>query len=159
MKENDILEKEKIILAKLFLLPNKLKAKSDRIFAGEMTLRQWLLILAVAQYKEDSPTLSRLADIMGSSHQNVKQLALKLEKEGFLNIRRDDNDLRATRLVLSEKSYAFWKRRQEEIRGYLEEFFKDLSEDEINLMYDYIGKLYDNVLKMEKNYYNMKGYF
>jgi DNA-binding MarR family transcriptional regulator len=150
MDKIDIMEKQKFILAQLFLLPNKLQARGDRIFAGEMTLRQWLLTLAVAQYGETPPILSTIAEIMGSSHQNVKQLALKLEKRGYIDIEKDEKDLRLTRLILTEKSYDFWKRRREEIRDYLAELFKDLGEEEINLMHDCIRKLYDNVFKMGK---------
>lgn len=31
---------------------------------------------------------------MGSSHQNVKQILLKLEKKGFVNVVVDENDRR-----------------------------------------------------------------
>lgn len=150
MSKVNILDKQKFILAKLLLLPNKLQAQGDQIFAGEMTLRQWLLTVAVAQYGDTSLTLSKAAELMGSSHQNVKQLALKLAKGGFLNIRKDENDLRASYLTLTEKSYTFWKKRQEEIRQYLVELFKDLSKEEITILYDCINKLYERILKLER---------
>lgn len=150
MDKIDKMEKQKFILAQLFFLPNKLQAEGDRIFAGEMTVRQWLLTLAIAQYGDTPPTLSRMAEVMGSSHQNIKQLVLKLEKRGYINIEMDEKDLRGKLLVLTEKSYDFWKRRQEEIREYLAELFKDLGEEEINLMHDCISKLYNNILRMEE---------
>jgi DNA-binding MarR family transcriptional regulator len=150
MSKIDILEKQRFIIAKLFLLPNKFQAIGNQMFAGDMTLRQWLLTAAVAQYGENSPTLGKVAELMGSSHQNVKQLALKLQKGGFLDIGKDNKDLRVIHLTLTEKSCIFWKRRQEEIRLYFAEIFKDLSDDEIDLLYDCINKLYESVLKMEK---------
>lgn len=45
---------------------------------------------------------------MGTSHQNVKQLANKLKERGFLDIERDKEDCRAIRLKIKEKSYYFW---------------------------------------------------
>lgn len=46
---------------------------------------------------KDKPTVNELADIMGSSHQNVKQILLKLEKKGFVYIAVDENDKRKQR--------------------------------------------------------------
>jgi DNA-binding MarR family transcriptional regulator len=150
MSEGDILEKQKIIIAKLFLLPNKLQAVGDRIFAGEMTLRQWLLTEAVAQCCSTSPTLGEAARLLGTSHQNIKQLALNLQEAGFLRLTKDNKDLRQIHLTLTDKSYIFWRKRQEEIRLFFTELFKDLQEEEIDLLFDCINKLHESVIKIEK---------
>lgn len=39
---------------------------------------------------------------MGSSHQNVKQILLKLEKKGFVTIIVDKNDKRKQRIELTD---------------------------------------------------------
>jgi len=39
---------------------------------------------------------------MGSSRQNVKQLALKLEENDYLKIEKDENDARVIRLKLTK---------------------------------------------------------
>lgn len=51
---------------------------------------------------------------------------------------------------MTEKSCAFWKRRQEEVKRFLTELFRDLSQDEIDSLIGYFNKLYEGILKMEK---------
>ena len=44
--------------------------------------------------EEVTGTVKELAEIMGSSHQNVKQILLKLEKKGVVYITADERDKR-----------------------------------------------------------------
>ena len=150
MNNDYILNKQKRIFGRLFLLSNKLQVIGDQIISGEMTITQWLLTAAIAKFGDSHPTLRELAELMGSSHQNVKQIAVKLQKTGFLDIRKDETDLRATRYSLTVKSYGVWKNNEGKVKYLLTELFKDLSEDEINLLEDFLNKLYEDVSKMEK---------
>jgi hypothetical protein len=45
------------------------------------------------------------------SHQNVKQIALALERKGFLEIAVDAHDRRGRRLHLTEHHHRFWRQR------------------------------------------------
>jgi DNA-binding MarR family transcriptional regulator len=159
MSKMSILEKQNYILAKLFLLPKKFQSLEDRVFAGELTLRQWFLTMTVAQCGDTPCTLNKVAELMGSSHQNVKQLALKLQKGAFLSFRKDKYDLRATHLVLTDNCCIFLRGKEKAINLYIAELFKDLSDDEIDLLYSFINKLYESVLKMERELSKMKGCF
>jgi len=86
---------------------------------------------------------------MGSTHQNIKQLALKLQKNGFLYIEKDKQDLRAVRLKLTEKSYAYWEKTEERFRNLLSELFEDLCIDEINTLLYCLNKLSNSILTKE----------
>ena len=48
-------------------------------FFEEITWKQFFAIICINLCK-DNPTINELSDIMASSHQNVKQILLKLEK-------------------------------------------------------------------------------
>lgn len=61
----DILDKQKYIFGRLFLLSNKLQVIGDRALDEEMTIRQWLLTLAIAQFGSTPPTFSTVAELMG----------------------------------------------------------------------------------------------
>jgi DNA-binding MarR family transcriptional regulator len=144
----DILDKQKFIFGGLFLLANKLQVVGDQFLGKDnMTVRQWFLTVMILQFRSGPPTLSEVAELMDSSRQNVKQLALKLEEKGFLNIERDEYDARALRLRLTEKSYLFWEKREDVDNRFITELFKDLSDEEINLMYSGFKKLSE---KMDK---------
>ena len=146
------LDKQKYIFGSIFLIANKLQVLGDQhLGKGGITTKQWLLTVMISQFHGKSPTLSEVAELMGSSRQNVKQLALKLEKKGFLNIQKDDKDARALRLKLTEKSRAFWEQRQKQDEQYVEELFKDFSIDEIDATFKGFGKLFEKIEQLEKS--------
>lgn len=147
----DNLDKQKFIFGGLFLLANKLQVIGDKHIADEdMTLKQWFLTVMISQFQDVNPTLSEVAEFMGTSRQNVKQLALKLQEKNFLNIEKDEQDGRILRLKLTEKNKSFWEKREEKDNQFIIELFKDLSEDEIDKIYSGFNKLFERVEKMDK---------
>ncbi len=80
----------------------------ERLVMVGLTSRQWLL-LAVLQrfFPGSSPTLTEAAARYGTSRQNVKQIALGLERGGWLDIEPDPVDGRASRLVLTDRIDVF----------------------------------------------------
>ncbi|MCX7921892.1 MAG: MarR family transcriptional regulator [Clostridia bacterium] len=147
----DFLEKQRFIFGSLFLLANKLQVIGDQYLGKDgMTTKQWFLTVMISQFRDNHPTLSEVAELMGSSRQNVKQLALKLEEKDFLKIEKDEQDARALRLKLTEKSQEFWEKRQEQDNQFIEELFKDFSEEEVNIISSSFRKLFEKIEQMEK---------
>ena len=66
-----------------FAFHNRLQATGDA-FYQEITCKQFFLIICLELFGENAPTIRELAEVMGSSHQNVKQIADKLERSGFI---------------------------------------------------------------------------
>jgi DNA-binding MarR family transcriptional regulator len=148
----DAIDKQKYIFGSIFLIANKLQVLGDQYLGRDgITTKQWLLTVMISQFRGNPPTLSEVAELMGSSRQNVKQLALKLEKKGFLNIQKDEQDARALRLKLTEKSRTFWEQRQMQDEQYVEELFKDFSAEEIDATFKGFGKLFERIEKLKKN--------
>jgi DNA-binding MarR family transcriptional regulator len=145
----NISEKQKYIFGSLFLLANKLQAIGDQYLGKDgMTTKQWFLTAMIAQFGNASPTLSEVAELAGSSRQNVKQLALKLEEKDFLRIVQDEHDARALRLKLTEKSNEFWNKRQEQDNQFISELFQDITEEETDLTVSSFQKLFKVIDKM-----------
>lgn len=129
---DDLARLQANVFGSLFQLANQLQAAGDRYLAGErLTTKQWFLIVAVGQFTDTEPTISQAAEFMGSSRQNVKQLALKLEKRGFLRISRDAKDARAYRLQLTEPCEAFWNARQAQDAAFVARIFRGLTAEEL----------------------------
>ncbi|WP_028309069.1 MarR family winged helix-turn-helix transcriptional regulator [Desulfitibacter alkalitolerans] len=142
LKNLSILDKEKFIFGSIFLLSNKLQVIGDQYLGKDgMTLRQWFLTVMILQFGDRSPTLGEVAELMGSSHQNVKQLALKLQEKDFLRIEKDEQDGRAIRLKLTNKSYEYWKNREEEGELFIKKLFQDLNQEETHIMWVSFKKL------------------
>ncbi|OIJ08703.1 transcriptional regulator [Anaerobacillus arseniciselenatis] len=147
-KMTDI-EKQQYIFGNIFLLANKLQVKGDHFLARDdktdMTLRQWFLTIMILKFKDKHPTLGEVAELMGSSHQNVKQLALKLQEKEFLKIEKDARDGRAIRLKLTQKSRDYWKAREQEGNQFIMDLLQDLSEDEIDVLCKSYSKILDRI--------------
>lgn len=88
-----------------------LRARMDRLLAPQGLTTQQAALLQHIEAEPEPPTISRLAQAMSMTHQNLKQIALALERKGFLRIEVDPADRRARRLVLTERHHAFWRQR------------------------------------------------
>lgn len=131
----EALNKQRMIFGNLFYIPNRLQVMIDEGLAKyELTAKQWFLMAVMDEFFKSPPTLTEVAERMGSTRQNVKQLALKLAEKGFLKIDNDLVDRRALRLSLTEKCYAFWKNREQVDVNFMDDMFSDLTPDELNLI-------------------------
>ena len=93
------------LLGLLSAFDNRYQAVADNYFK-EITWKQFFAIICINLCKEP-PTLNDLSDVMGSSHQNVKQILLKLEKKGFVTMIPDEKDKRKQRILVTDKCREF----------------------------------------------------
>ena len=78
------IESSYFLLGLLSAFENRFQAMADSTMK-EISWKQFFAIICINLCKTP-PTVKELAEIMGSSHQNVKQILLKLEKKGFVSI-------------------------------------------------------------------------
>ena len=93
------------LLGLLSAFDNRYQAAADAFFK-EITWKQFFAIICINLCKE-APTINELSDVMGSSHQNVKQILLKLEKKGFIAMLPDEKDKRKQRIVVTDAARTF----------------------------------------------------
>lgn len=93
------IESSYFLLGLLSAFENRFQAFADQAMQ-EISWKQFFAIICINLCKE-KPTIKELAEIMGSSHQNVKQILLKLEKKGFVQIAVDKADKRKQRIGLT----------------------------------------------------------
>lgn len=93
------------LLGLLSAFDNRYQAAADAFFK-EITWKQFFAIICINLCKEP-PTINELSDVMGSSHQNVKQILLKLEKKGFVSFVTDDKDKRKQRILVTNSCRDF----------------------------------------------------
>lgn len=93
------------LLGLLSAFDNRYQAAADAFFK-EITWKQFFAVICINLCKEP-PTINELSDVMGSSHQNVKQILLKLEKKGFIAFIADDKDKRKQRIIVTDRCRDF----------------------------------------------------
>lgn len=136
--------KQQFIFGSFFFIANKLQVFGDK-WDTQITMKQWFLVVMIAQFKEQAPTLTDVADLLGVSRQNVKQLALKLEHKGFVALQKDEGDSRALRMHLTTKCHDYFKQREEAELSYLSKFYDGITEEELEVMNQAFFKLFRNL--------------
>ena len=118
-----------------------LRGRLDRALAPAGITSQQAAMLQLIEAQAEGPTISFVAQAMGMTHQNVKQIALALERKGFLQIATDPADRRARRLLLTEHHYSFWQQRNAGDFASVEEWTAGLSDAETAVAVRLLAKL------------------
>lgn len=147
MYDFEKMDKRYIIFGNIFLLANRLQNVMDQT-ANELTSRQWFVIAMLGMF-DYPPTLKELAAVCDSSHQNTKQIVLKLEAKGFVKIETDPKDRRAIRIMATEECRRWNEENDEFSQKFIERMFKGLSKEEIEAMNSVQQKIYDTLAEMK----------
>lgn len=108
---------------------NRFQAAGDS-FLGSISWKQVFMLSCIGLF-DQQPTIRELAEFIGCSHQNTKQLLLKLENSGFVVLAQDKEDKRKIRISLTEKARQL-QNKNSELRGkYMTRLFQGISEQEI----------------------------
>ena len=150
MRKLEIMSDRKYLFGSIFIVSNRMDTLLQREFNRfDITTKQWFLSVIIDNLFDNPPTMKEVANEMGSSHQNVKQVALKLEQKGLLVLEKDKKDARTTRLKLTENSYDFWKMIKEEGAVFTETLFKDIDKDELAIARRVINKMLLTINEMD----------
>lgn len=125
---------------------NRFQAVADKTMV-EISWKQFFAIICTSLCKE-SPTIKELAEIMGSSHQNVKQILLKLEKKGFVDIVVDEKDKRKQRVVLTQYCKEFCEKNNEIAENSMKRMFAGIREEQLKVTIHTIMQIEDNLKEL-----------
>lgn len=131
------------LLGLLSAFNNCFQTIADKIIE-EISWKQFFAVICI-NICHEKPTIKELAEIMGSSHQNVKQILLKLEKKGFVNISTDKEDRRKQRVNLTEKCTKFCENNENKSEKAIMEMFNGISEEQLLLTINTIMQMEDNL--------------
>ena len=81
---------------------------------------------------------------MGSSHQNVKQILLKLESKGFAAMIPDEKDKRKQRIILTQKCRDFCDKNDAQSQKMIWKIFDGIEEEQLITAIQ-------TIMKMERN--------
>jgi len=87
---------------------------------------------------------------VGSSHQNVKQVALKLEQKGLLVFEKDKKDARMIRLNLTDQINEFAQLTQSKATAFTQALFKGIEKDDMSKARAVLQKMLSNLTEMDQ---------
>ena len=133
------------LLGLLSAFDNRYQAVADR-YLKEIIWKQFFAIICINLCKEP-PTLNDLSEVMGSSHQNVKQILLKLESKGFVLMMVDEKDKRKQRYFVTDKCRKFLEENDNQNKTSTQiigRIFEDVDKNSLAVTIE-------TIMKMERN--------
>ena len=145
MKITDMnIPKQAFIYGAIHMLANRLQTVGDRI-DPTISSKQWFLLAIIAKFTEAPPNIGDVAEVLGTSRQNVKKIASILERQGFLKMEKDKNDLRSIQLLLTKKCRAYFKSREQQEVEYIERIFAGMDDERLDNLCVGMNKLIENI--------------
>mgnify|MGYP001141477129 CR=1 FL=1 len=148
-EKTEQLDKKSYLFGALFVLANKLQKLGDE-FDERITLKQWGVLRAIAEYDMEGATINMVATITSSSGQNVKKMATILEKKGFITISTDQRDARYVRMNLTQEAKNLFEDREILEMKFFEELYRDMDEETLDGLYQGMRKWHENIVSMEQ---------
>lgn len=133
------------IFSSIFVLQNRMQTVGEKL-QTEISMKQWLL-LAMTGCCPEPRTLTNIGNLMGCSRQNVKKLALALEKKCFVHLRLSSNN--SVLVEPTEKVQRYAEEIGERHRKALSLLFSAFSEEEIEQLFFLYSKLYTGLERVE----------
>ncbi|TGA96570.1 MarR family transcriptional regulator [Sporolactobacillus shoreae] len=151
MSKLDLMSDQQFLFGFIFIAANRIDTLLEREFkVFDVTTKQWFLSIVIDNLFDEPPTIKEAAKEMGSSHQNVKQIALKLEQKGLLVLEKDKNDARAIRLKLTERSRDFWGKLREEGASFTQTLFQGVNPEDLSTARRAMQKVMANIKTMDQ---------
>ena len=118
------------LLGLLSAFENRFQALADSVMQ-EISWKQFFAIICIKMCRE-APTIKELSEVLGSSHQNVKQILLKLEKKNFVRFQSDEADRRKQRIVLTDECRAFCEKNNTLSIDIMSRMFEGIPKDDLD---------------------------
>ena len=141
----DTTHRMQAIFSSIFVLQNRMQTAGEKL-QTQISKKQWLLLAMTACCPEPR-TLTNIGNLMGCSRQNVKKLALALEKKGFVHLQLSSNNSVLVELTEDVQRYA--EEIGERQMKALSLLFSDFSEEEIEQLFFLYSKLYTGLERVE----------
>lgn len=138
---------KKLLFAGVFIQENRLHTIFDRY--NEMSSKQWLLMVICNSF-DTTQDLTTLGAAMGCSRQNVKKLALQLEKNGYVVLEKSKKDARSLCVKGTEKGIEFAKKNEALVDKLHETVFKEFTDEEIEKYYQMSIKMMHGIEYLEE---------
>ncbi|MGK5507495.1 MarR family winged helix-turn-helix transcriptional regulator [Brevibacillus formosus] len=127
--------------ATLFSVTNKLQMHGDQ-YLGQLTSRQYMILIAIAHLPEDETTLTNIATKLGTSKQSANKLIINLENKGYITTIPSKRDKRSINVKITETGKLVMLECGEKAVTLMADIFNDFSTKEVETLWSLLNKLY-----------------
>ena len=125
---------------------NSFQAAADSMFP-ELSWKQIFFMNCVVLF-EDAPSIRDMAELLGCSHQNAKQIVSKLEKLGYVTLETDRDDRRKQRIRLTGKAFDYRRTHDAVSERAMSDLFADICERDLQTTIRVLGHLTEKIDKL-----------
>lgn len=141
----EMVDNKRALFGLFFSFDNRLQSAGDS-FYKEITCKQFFLLICLFAFQEKHPTISELSELMGSSHQNVKQIVNKLEAKGYVSTYFDKDDRRKLRVKSTQEVINLGDKYRAKEVDFIEKFYEGVTDDEIESTFKTLLKIEGNLI-------------
>lgn len=142
-KELEILDDMHQAYSLLFIATNKIQVEADSHLEN-LTLRQFMLLIAIAHLEPQEATIVRIANTLGTSKQNVTRLVSYLVKAGYLSSTPSLTDQRSVNIRITGEGLSMMRKNALRSNQYFLNLFQDFTKEEIAAFRRSLEKLADS---------------
>lgn len=151
MNNLNIMKDQKFVFGSVQIVANKMDTLLEReLKEYGLTSKQWFMTVVIENSFEQPPTIKEVAKVMGSSHQNVKQVALKLQQKGMVVLEKDNKDSRVTRIRLTEHCQQFANVIATKAARFTQTLFEGIDDQNMAVARIVLQQMMDNLTEMEE---------
>lgn len=128
------------IYADMFTVTNRIQNNGDK-YLRELTLRQFMTILAILHLPQEETTLNQIAKKLGTTKQNVSIMISGLEKKGIVSTVPNSRDKRSVNVIVTESGLQVMEQCGASSILYLEKIFHNFDLEELKEMWEFLKKM------------------
>ncbi|MCQ2595912.1 MAG: MarR family transcriptional regulator [Treponemataceae bacterium] len=132
----------------LFAFMNRLQAAGES-FYEEITVTQFFFLACLNLYQNQPPTANQMAETMGCSRQNVKQILNSLQKKGLIQLVPDETDRRKQLICQTEKTQQMSKKYSQREIEFMKHLYRGISDEEAVSVFNIISKMEKNLKEIK----------
>lgn len=133
----------------LIVLGLRLRALMDRRLSNIGLTTQQAAVLTIIELAQVPPRQRQIAEALGSSHQNVRQLLDALERKGLIRELPDEDDGRACRLVTTPSVAKLFASRNEDDEAAIRQWLKGVKPRELGALLTSLRALAEGLPALE----------
>lgn len=139
-KELEILNDMHQAYSLLFIALNRIQVEADSHLEN-LTLRQLMLLIAIAHLDSQEATIVNIASNLGTSKQNVNRLVSCMIKVGYLSSKPSQTDKRSVNISITDKGLAVMQKNTINSNQYFLDLFHNFTKAEIKTFRKTLEKL------------------
>ena len=133
-----------MIYGMLFSISNRIQTLGDTRFE-DITMKQHFMMIVLDMLGESPPSLKEMSEIIWCSYQNVKRMAVALEKNGYLSIVTDSTDKRRLLLKSTGRFQQLAEVNREATDEFMDMMYRGISEENLKIVLQTLMQMEQNL--------------